>query len=195
MADMEMMDHIIAHSIQVSRVAVLITDSLNDGGAKLNLDLVRTAALLHDITKTRSLKTAEPHSLTGAKLLCEWGYPDVGNIVGQHVRLNEYSMTSDPHEEEIVNYADKRVLHDRVVSLDKRMDYIMQKYGDNKEENRRRILWLWDKTKELEEKFFKNMPFLPEDLDRMLTAEGLSHHIIAYREACKDYVSITGQQG
>lgn len=191
MHDMEMMDHIVAHSIQVSRVAMLIADSLNKTGANLNLSLVQASALLHDITKTRSFETAEPHAFTGAELLGEWGYPDVGNIVGQHVRLNEYFRTSVPLEEEIVNYADKRVLHDQIVSLEERMDYIMRKYGNKTEENRQRILWLWEKTKELEEKFFKNIPFPPEDLKKILKTEELSRHIIAYREACKDHVSST----
>ena len=191
MFDMEMMDHIVAHSIQVSRVATLIADSLNEKGAKLDRGLVQASALLHDITKTRSFQTEEIHALTGAELLNDSGYPDVGNIVGQHVRLDEYFRTSSPLEEEIVNYADKRVLHDRIVSLEERMKYIMQKYG-KETENRQRILCLWKKTEELEEKFFREIPFPPEDLNRILKAEDFSRHIMAYREACKDHASSIG---
>ncbi len=183
MADMEMMDHIVAHSIQVSRVAILIADSLNEAGAQLDNDLIRASALLHDITKTRSFETEEPHDITGAELLNERGYPDVGNIIGQHVRLNEYFRTSVPLEEEIVNYADKRVLHDKIVSLEERMEYIMRKYG-KEAENRQRILWLWKKTEELEGKFFKDVPFPPEDLTEILTAEELSRQLMAYHKTC-----------
>lgn len=183
MADMEMLDHIVAHSIQVSRVAVLIADSLNDAGARLDRDLVQVSALLHDITKTRSFRTEEIHTETGAALLCERGYPRVGNIVGQHVRLKEYCTASGVLEEEVVNYADKRVLHDEIVSLEERMKYIMEKYGTERE-NRQRILWLWQKTKELEEKFFKFIPFSPGDLGTILTGEELSRQLTAYHETC-----------
>ncbi len=100
------------------------------------------------------------------------------------MRLDEYFRTSAPLEEEIVNYSDKRVLYDR-------MKYIMQKYG-KETETRQRILWLWKKTEELEEKFFRKIPFPPEDLNRILKAEDFSCHIMAYREACKDHASSIG---
>jgi len=186
MADMEMMDHIVAHSMQVSRVALLITDSLNDGGARLDRDLVRVAALLHDITKTRSLRTDELHAQTGEEYLIEQGYPRVGTIVGQHVRLKEYDTTSLCREEEVVNYADKRVLHDEIVSLEERMRYILEKYG-SEEASRRRILWLWHKTKELEEKFFSTIPFSPGDLAAMLRDDDLSRQLMVYHETCRDW--------
>ncbi|MFW6241518.1 MAG: HDIG domain-containing metalloprotein, partial [Thermodesulfobacteriota bacterium] len=64
-----MLDHIVAHSLQVSRVALLLTDALNASGADLDRPLIRSAALLHDITKTRSLETGERHSETGAEFL------------------------------------------------------------------------------------------------------------------------------
>ncbi|MBN2568415.1 MAG: HD domain-containing protein [Deltaproteobacteria bacterium] len=182
---MKMMDHIVAHSIQVSRVAIIIVDSLIEAGAKLDRDLVRASALLHDITKTRSLKTEEPHALTGEEFLCGLGYPDVGNIVGQHVRLREYFRTPSHREEEIVNYADKRVLHDRIVSLEERMIYIIQKYG-KKRENRQRILWLWNKTESLEKKFFNDIPLTPDDLSGILNGEELSRQLRAYEKACMD---------
>jgi hypothetical protein len=54
---MKMPEHIINHSIQVSRVALFLTDQLtiiNKNG--LNRDLVLSAALLHDITKPGVLK-------------------------------------------------------------------------------------------------------------------------------------------
>jgi len=92
--------------------------------------MIRAAALLHDITKTRSFQTLEDHAETGARLVADLGYPEVGRIIGQHVRLESYPPARTPSEAEIVNYADKRVLHDRIVSLDERMGYILKKYGD-----------------------------------------------------------------
>ena len=81
---MEMMDHIVAHSLQVCRVALFLSDSLE---ANLNPDLVQAAALLHDITKTRGIETHENHAQTGKQTLIDLGYPEVGAIIGQHVLL------------------------------------------------------------------------------------------------------------
>ena len=144
------MDHIVVHSMQVCRVATLLTQDLIDQGLQLNFDLIRAAALLHDITKTRSFKTKENHALTGGQYLTEQGYAEVGSLVRQHVTLDEYPQTVSLGEAEVINYADKRVLHEEVVSLDKRRDYILEKYAKIPE-HRQRIYRLWEKTIEIED--------------------------------------------
>ncbi len=168
MADMGMLENIVAHCRQVCRVSLLIVDHLNPNG--LNRDLVRAAALLHDITKTRSFQTHEDHAETGAQLLVELGYPEVGRIVGQHVCLDRYFASQSVTEAEIVNYADKRVLHDRIVPLKERMGYILEKYG-REEERKQAILLLWEKTEELEKRLFAGLPFAPEEIIPLLTGD------------------------
>ena len=69
----------------------------------------------------------ENHARTGAQFLSDRGYPEVGHIVRQHVVLDEYFASEELTEAEIVNYADKRVLHDQVVSLKERKYYILEK--------------------------------------------------------------------
>ena len=49
MCEMEMMDHIVIHSMQVCRVASFIADQLNEQQNRLNSHLIQAAALLHDI--------------------------------------------------------------------------------------------------------------------------------------------------
>lgn len=164
-ARMGMLDNILDHSRQVCRVSLLISDHLQADG--LNRGLIQAAALLHDITKTRSLQTLEDHAETGARLLAEMGYPEVGRVIGQHVRLDRYFGSSDPTEEEIVNYADKRVLHDRIVSLSERMGYILERYG-REPERKSSILRLWEKTEALEARLFVGLPFEPDDISRLL---------------------------
>lgn len=156
--EMEMMDHIIDHSIMVSNVAVCLCRGVRHASPTLNEDLVRTAALLHDITKTRSFSSGEIHSETGGGLMREMGYPEIGNIVRQHVMLDRNCQDGPVSEPELVNYADKRVLHDRVVSLDQRLDYIIRKYG-RKPEFKPLIKKMWDNTTALEIKIFKVLPF------------------------------------
>ena len=183
MCDMEMMDHIVVHSMQVCRVATFLADHLNPRQNRFNHNLIRAAALLHDITKTRSFKTRENHALTGGQFLAEQGYPHVGELVRQHVRLDEYPNPLVLGEAEIINYADKRVLHDQVVSLDKRLDYILEKYGQQPEQQDR-IRWLWEKTLELEAKIFDDLSFDPEDLNRLLNSGDRSLDFIEYKKVC-----------
>ena len=166
-----MMDHIVDHSEQVCRVAVCLTDNMSREGIHLNLALIRAAALLHDITKTRSFSTNENHAETGGKLLQERGFAEVGHIIAQHVNLDTYTVLPDiPVEAEIVNYADKRVLHDQIVSLTDRMAYIVDRYADSKE-SRERIQGLWNKSKDLEKRLFNYLPFSPQALKQTLEKE------------------------
>jgi len=167
-SEMGMLENIVAHSLQVCRVSLLLTNHLGLPG--LNRELIRAAALLHDITKTRSFQTLEDHAETGARLLAELGYPEVARIVGQHVRLDRYPLTSSaPTDAEIVNYSDKRVLHDRIVPLSERMGYILEKYGSNPERERN-ILLLWEKTEKLEKRLFAGLPFSPGDVSGLISA-------------------------
>jgi putative nucleotidyltransferase with HDIG domain len=183
MCDMLMPEHIVVHSMQVCRVATCLTDHLTSTGNHLDGQLIRAAALLHDITKNRSFETAENHALTGGQQLADMGYPEIGNLVRQHVRLDNYSDPKDISEAVIVNYADKRVLHDRIVSLDERMRYIQERYG-TQPQHKHRIQMLWDKTQVLEKQMFKQMPFSPEDLYRHLAEMDISREIANYRKMC-----------
>ncbi len=128
MAKYCMLPNIIAHSRQVMRVSLVIIDNLKNG-VSINRNLVIAAALLHDITKTRSLETREPHDQSGGELLRELGFPRVGEIVEQHVILLDFNPQEKLEEREIINYADKRVMHDRVVSLSERMEDLIHRYG------------------------------------------------------------------
>jgi uncharacterized protein len=166
---MKMPEHIINHSIQVSRVALFLTDQLTIiNRAALNRNLILSAALLHDITKARSFETGENHAQTGGQLLLDLEYPEVGDIIAQHVRLRIYNgFNVFPHEAEIVNYSDKRVLHDKIVSFSRRMEYIIERYGTIPE-HRERISRLWNKSAELEKKIFSYLSFAPENLTDMI---------------------------
>jgi uncharacterized protein len=183
MCEMKMMDHIVRHSLQVCGVATFLAQNLNAQHHRLNYNLIRAAALLHDITKTRSFKTEENHALTGGQFLAERGYPEVGELVRQHVRLDAYPSPVTLGEAEIINYADKRVLHDRIVGLHERLDYILERYG-KLPEHHERIRWLWGKTRTLETKIFGDLPFSPDDLNCNLNSRDLSLDFHDYQKAC-----------
>ncbi|MDM8517040.1 metal-dependent phosphohydrolase [Desulfobacterales bacterium HSG16] len=163
MQKMKMFPHIMAHSTQVCRVAVFFTDRLIAQKIDLTRDLVSTSALLHDITKTRALETGENHAATGEKLLVELGYSQIGAIVGQHVLLDNFNSCSAIDEAFLVNYADKRVLHDKITTLSERMEYIIERYG-NKSEKKDRYYKLWEETRQMEKKLFDQLDFHPDSL-------------------------------
>lgn len=165
---MQMPNHIQDHSRLVCRVSLLLTDGLIAAGIPLNRKLVQASAMLHDITKPRSFSTGENHAQTGGEYLAAMGCPEVGSIIRQHVVLDHYFAADYPDEAEVVNYADKRVLHDRIVSLDDRMQYILQRYAKTPE--RQQLLQqVWEKTRTLEQRLFAYLAFTPELLAERLT--------------------------
>lgn len=161
LCSMEMPDHIQDHSRLVCRVALIIADGLIASGIRINRELVMASALLHDITKPRSFQTGENHAKTGGEYLSCMGFPEVGDIVRQHVILDHYFEGAAPSEAEIVNYADKRVLHDQVVPLDDRMTYIKHRYAKTAE-HVALLHKLWDQTRLLEARLFAYLHFTPD---------------------------------
>jgi putative nucleotidyltransferase with HDIG domain len=129
MGEYGMLENIIAHSLEVAKVALFISTELNKRGQRISLNLVEAASLLHDLTKTECLKTKEDHAKTCSHLLKEIGYERVGEVVGQHIWLGKEGAPLFISEEEIVNYADKRVMHDHIVSLEERFSDLKDRYG------------------------------------------------------------------
>ena len=123
-----MLPNIVEHSLQVMRVSLTITDNIKEN-VSINRDLVIAGSLLHDITKTRSLQTKERHDVSGGAVLRELGYPDIAEIVEQHVIIHDLNLDGEIEEKEIVYYADKRVTHNTIVTLEERVHDLIQRYG------------------------------------------------------------------
>jgi putative nucleotidyltransferase with HDIG domain len=166
-----MLPNIVDHSLKVGLVAVFLADDLRAGGIVLDRRLIEAAALLHDITKTRSLTTGENHAATGAEFIAALGAHRVAAVIAQHVVIEEDLTPDRPTEAEVVNYADKRVLHDQVVTLRERRDDIMTRYGKDKAA-RERIARNWERVEETERKLFRFLTFAPDDLPDRLARAG-----------------------
>lgn len=138
MVQCSMLPNIVRHSIQVMNVSLAISDNLKSH-VQVNRDLVLAAALLHDITKTKSLKTKEHHDTSGGEFLRSRGFLSTAEIVEQHIMLRTFEPEGGVGEREIVYYADKRVMHDTIVTLEERMHDLIRRYGVT-EEIRRQIL-------------------------------------------------------
>ncbi len=124
--------HIRAHSEAVRKAANSICKSILAAGGKVDADCVDRAALMHDFLKMHCVKNSCRHALEAGKILSERGFAEFGEIVRLH-GLDEvlHFTKSTLLEAKVVWYADKRVKHDKVVSLKERYEYLKQKYGSN----------------------------------------------------------------
>ena len=84
--------------------------------------------------------------------------------MGQHVHLRGYTLTPPVVEKEIVYYADKRVNHNRVVSLEERLNYLLVRYGRNEKVIHRLIKENFELCKAMEKKLFAKLAFTPDAL-------------------------------
>ena len=164
MAAQSMLPNIREHSYRVMQVADVLGRALAAVGFELHLPLISTGALLHDLGKAACLGTTNNHAHWGADILASLGYPELALVVREHVRLDDEVLDPRPlRESEVVNYADKRVLHDRVVTLTDRFADLQVRYGRTPEA-RARIAAMEFRTQALEEKLFAPLRLTPLDL-------------------------------
>jgi len=106
-------DKVAAHCLAVSRKAVQIAESLKPD-CRINRELIRAAALLHDIARTE-----ENHAKAGFNYLLKYGYPRIASIVLSHHKL-EHEDLENITESTIVFYADKLICGTEEVTLEER---------------------------------------------------------------------------
>ncbi len=171
MDDKEMLPNIRAHSLMVARVTHILFLELTKSPQKdIPLppeNLLLAGAILHDIAKTPCLDSGCHHAKKGRDLCESLGYNEVGEIVREHVWLFEFSpkryKSGHFFAKELVYYADKRVRHDSVVSLEARQEYILERYGNNDQERHRLIKENFTNCQELENFLFATI--IPEAND------------------------------
>jgi len=120
--------HIIGHCEEVARVSDLIALKLNDFGYKFNIELLNGAASVHDLVRLR-----DRHDLECAKILRKKGYEKESKLVENHMRYSPFNKIEDIDEQDVLCLADRLVLEDSYVGLEKRMEYIKGKVKDKPE--------------------------------------------------------------
>lgn len=175
MEEYRMLPNIRRHSLVVARVAWLLVEGFRgNGGQSLVLDqeLVIAGALLHDIAKTPCLQTGCDHARAGAEICVRLGYPEIACIVEEHVLLRDHDAVRRQQgiftAREIIYYADKRVRHEEIVSLDDRLTYILERYSAGDPEIERRIRENFASCVQLEYSLFRFLPFTPEQLAQLV---------------------------
>ena len=171
MEQYHMLPNIKDHSIVVTEVAGVITNGLIAAGYDLSLETVIAGALLHDIGKTACLDNDDDHAARGLEICLAHNLMTIADIVAEHVILKNYAPQNGFAEKEIVYYADKRVNHDKVVSLEERLAYILERYGMNNEVRCRAIKRNYARCQDLEKRMFSFLTFDPADISELLIAQ------------------------
>jgi putative nucleotidyltransferase with HDIG domain len=161
--------HIRGHSNQVARLARRLAEALREHAhERVDAERVEAAALLHDIAKARCLKTGRDHSADGGELLRGLGLETIAALVEQHVRLREWEPEGRVSEAEILNYCDKRVLHEEVVTLEERFRDLAARYGRGDPSAEAAIRRNERAARGVERKIFDRLPFGPEKIAEVM---------------------------
>ena len=114
--------HVVKHCIAVSEVAVKIAEELNKKDFNLNVELIRGAALIHDIARVE-----DRHWETGSKIVADMGYEEEADIIFHHMFYTIVDDISKISEIDMVCLGDRLVKEDKYVGLDVRIKYVIEK--------------------------------------------------------------------
>lgn len=139
--------HVRRHCAAVANFACALGEKLIAAGKKIDLTLLRHAALLHDLVRVVDFREFKPesfpdqvtpgdvsfwkelrekykgfhHADAGAQILAGRGFPEIAKLVSRH-RFLQIRNGFDSWEEKLLYYADKRTKHDQIVPLKERLD-------------------------------------------------------------------------
>jgi|TARA_B100002003_G_C13885219_1_gene431940 putative nucleotidyltransferase with HDIG domain len=152
---------IIDHTLMVNKVAMLLAKKLVERGIQINLDLLDSASLLHDLDKIITLKDGDNHGKISAKILIERGYPELAKLVKVHKSECLADDLIQTWEEKLLLYADCRSQWDKIVDLKTRFQYGRDNYPHLNDIKYKDIE---KKGHEIEKEIFQYIDFEPEEL-------------------------------
>jgi uncharacterized protein len=163
-----MLENIKAHSIMVEKVANIIAREIMKAGTDISMAMITAGALMHDIAKTPCLNTRNDHALMGSEICLFNHFDEIAGIVKEHVIIEGFNPQSEVNETEIIYYADKRINHDKLVSLEERLDYLLIRYAKGNKRIEGLIEENFIQCRKVENKIFNLLSFRPEDLGDMI---------------------------
>ena len=141
MEECKVQPHIRAHSETVRRVANFLAGKIAAKGHAIDAEAVDRAALLHDLMKGHCIENGCRHAAEAEKVLAAEGYAELGKIVKLHGLEEVLGFTAKtPLEAKIVWYADKRVTHDKICTLEDRFKYLKERYGSSSKQKMDEII-------------------------------------------------------
>lgn len=183
--------HIRDHSYKVAKIAKKIASEYIKTGKKIDLDVLNNACLLHDLFKIVDLSESSykslcksangqtieiwgklrakfkgiPHWEAAYQYLIKIGYAKEAVLIKKHYFTAVCNELDKPKslEEKILTYADKRVMHDKIVSMQDRFKDGSRRYNNNgmSPEQEKKI---HDEYFILEKELFTPINLKPEDI-------------------------------
>lgn len=178
--------HVQDHCYQVARVARFLAGKLSQKGIPIDPEEMEVAGILHDIVRVVDFKTLPPtlgneedqkfwkkirekyrgmhHAEAAGMVLKGRGEDRLADIIKRH-GYSSIGIDSGPQtwEAKVLYYADKRVAHDDVVSLEERLNEGQKRYYPDtpvtQEEMSRR-----QKVFALEKEIFSHLDFTPAEI-------------------------------
>ena len=148
LAEYHVPPHIVSHSQAVAKLAVFLAQRLNENSAVIDIELLDRACLLHDLLRVHDFKESdfnrfernlqEEEKAKWQKLRAKYKaishedaaydvlreqYPALALTIKRHryMSLLDEKEKPDTWEEKLLYYADKRVMHERIVPLKERL--------------------------------------------------------------------------
>ncbi len=125
---METPPQVVKHCIAVADTAVAIAEELNKKGGNFSVPLVKAASMLHDVLRVR-----KNHWEEGARLVMDYGYPEVAEIVMDHMNYVHSLPVESITEKDIVCLSDKLRQEEELVTLEERLSPALDRFKDDSE--------------------------------------------------------------
>jgi len=151
------------HCTLVTKLALYIASAYQDHGIKVNTNLLRAAALLHDIDKRVSGNKEERHPDTAVRMLQELHMEEVAALVKTHPlhAILDHTIYPTALEGKILFLSDKMVKYE-IVGVDERFA-LWQKESLSQEE-RSVLEHAYPKVKQLEQEVLGSIGLTEEQV-------------------------------
>ncbi len=179
------------HCLAVNKVAVFLAKKLKAAGVDIDINIVDAASLLHDFVRQLnfySFDGAKPEELAvwrplkeiyshmdhadiAAELLKN-KYPMIGRVIAKHGCQAVLNDEIETWEEKVVAYADRRVIHNKIASIEERYEDVRIRHEafyvrsglDPKKEKQKML--------KIEKSIFRKLKFKPEQLEEEMKKDG-----------------------
>jgi len=186
--------NVVNHSLAVAKVAVFLAELLKQKGIQVDIDLLESSALLHDIarvcdfnrTNYRLLgqKVTEEDKAVWTDIRSKYGglchefaayeilkekYPLVAETIKTHRYIGMLDEKDRPKtwEQKLLFYADTRVMHDKIVTLKRRLEDGHKRnvhFHGSIEQSKINTARIDPLIFKLEKQIFDNLNFEPDNL-------------------------------
>ena len=186
------------HCLKVQEVAVFLAEQLQRAGISIDIGLVRSGSILHDLFKMAGIKNPEPnqhHQVQFSPEELAMREKLITKFPGKHETQIAYEIFKDEFpelalvllhegdhyfldkslEESLITYADCRIFKDQIVSLEERFAYFATVYPVKND------LWemALEHTRKVERELFASLGFAPLQLAEALKSRRMNKPSIA----------------